>query len=484
MVTYTDQTIEGNCASNYTVARSFVATDACGNVSEPVVVFYNFSDNDAPVFLTELENVTYECAQEIVPVAVEASDVCSTIEVTSDVQAISVDECGNGVYEVIYTAIDACGNAASTSYTVTFNDTTAPILEGVPANIIIACDAEIPAPAEVTAFDNCTAFVSVEMTETIVGDMPAEGSIADCNILTPARPAGNPCNYPYDWAMALFNMPAAHRYYQISEGNLVRYPDGSAHVTAVMTNAMNNANGWNVDVWFTGEMEWSSWSSQAFPTSFKADCGGIDANHPEWLYFILQNGEGAELTGFGDYAGSALNLSHAPSNNYFGFQLGNGANNYNGADNGFGGWFTYSGTFICPDYEIVRCWTAFDCSGNEVSACQTISFDGSSSNGNDNQVMPEEPKQVADENAMVLGVFPNPAVENAVFTFTSPVKGRMLLEIYDLAGAKVAEVFNSNVVADTEYRVDVNVQNLARGVYMYRLTNGVDAQMGRLIISK
>jgi hypothetical protein len=346
------------------------------------------------------------------------------------------------------------------------------------------------------------------MTETIVGDMPAEGSIADCNLLTPARPAGNPCNYPYDWAMALFNMPSQHRYYQVDEGNLVRYPDGTAHVTAVLTNAVNSANGFNVDVWFSGEMDWSSWSSQSFPTSFKADCGGEDENHPEWLYFILQNGEGAELTGFGDYAGSALNLSHAPSNNYFGFQLGDGANNYNGADNGFGGWFTYSGTFIvnsatnvqntmvtgagdfafeldcCPDYQIVRCWTAFDCSGNEVSACQTISFEGSTGNGNNNEVMPEEPKQIANDNALVLGVFPNPAVENAVFTFTSPVKGKMLLEIYDLAGAKVVEVFNSTVIADTEYRIDVNVQNLARGVYMYRLTNGVDSEIGRLIISK
>lgn len=507
-VTFTDMIIEGNCPSNYTIARSFVAVDDCGNASDAVTVYYTFSDSDAPTFTTSLEDVTFECAQEIVPVAVEATDNCSSIEITSSIATISSDDCGNGTYEVVYVAVDACGNAATTSYTVTFNDTTAPTLEGVPADVVIACDAEIPAAATVTAFDNCTELVNVSMTETIVGDMPAEGSIADCNLLTPARPAGNPCNYPYDWAMALFNMPSQHRYYQVAEGNLVRYPDGSAHVTAVLTNAVNSANGFNVDVWFSGEMDWSSWSTQSFPTSFKADCGGEDENHPEWLYFILQNGEGAELTGFGDYAGSALNLSHAPSNNYFGFQLGDGANNYNGADNGFGGWFTYSGTFIvnsatnvqntmvtgagdfafeldcCPDYQIVRCWTAFDCSGNEVSACQTISFEGSTGNDNNNEVMPEEPKQIANDNALVLGVFPNPAVENAVFTFTSPVKGKMLLEIYDLAGAKVVEVFNSTVIADTEYRIDVNVQNLARGVYMYRLTNGVDSEIGRLIISK
>ena len=90
-----------------------------------------------------------------------------------------------------------------------------------------------------------------------------------------------------------------------------------------------------MDVWFAGGMDWSQWSSQSFPTGFKADCGGEAINHTAWTYFLMQAGEGAELTGFGAYAGSSLNMVHAPANNYFGFQLGDGANNYNGVDNGF-----------------------------------------------------------------------------------------------------------------------------------------------------
>ena len=83
------------------------------------------------------------------------------------------------------------------------------------------------------------------------------------------------------------------------------------------------------------EWDWSQWRSQSFPTGFKADCGGEAINHTAWTYFLMQVGEGAELTGFGAYAGSSLNRVHAPANNYFGFQLGDGANNYNGVDNGF-----------------------------------------------------------------------------------------------------------------------------------------------------
>jgi hypothetical protein len=174
--------------------------------------------------------------------------------------------------------------------------------------------------------------------------MPEEGSIADCGLNTPIRPIGNPCGYDYDWAMAMFSMPEAHRWYRVVSGNLVQF-EGSAHLVAQLENVQNPGTGWNVDVWFEGGMDWASWSTQGMPTSFKADCGGEDANFASWTYFLLQAGSGAELTGYGAYTGSLLNLVHAPSNHYFGFQLGNGANNYNGADNGFGGWFSYNGIF-------------------------------------------------------------------------------------------------------------------------------------------
>jgi hypothetical protein len=508
-VTFVQDTIAGNCPSNYQIVRTFTATDACGNVSESVSVTYTIVDEVAPQFETELSNVSIECFGEIVPVEVEVSDNCSTFDVNAEVIEIETDDCGYGTFEVLYTATDACGNVNTASYIVFVADTQDPTLSGVPADLVLACDAQIPAPAIVSANDNCNGELNVEFTETYVGDLPAEGSIADCRLLTPALAEGNPCNYPYDWAMALFGMPAAHRYYQVAEGNIARYPNGTAHVTATLVNAANANNGFNVDVWFGNEMDWSEWSSQSFPTSFKADCGGEDANYQDWLYFILQNGDGAELTGFGAYAGSAINLVHAPSNNYFGFQLGDGANNYNGADNGFGGWFTYSGSFIvndiamgqggivtgagdfafeldcCPRYEIVRCWTAYDCAGNVVSACQNISFEGSTitdsiqpNNGN------SEEEVAADKGGITLSVFPNPANENATFTFSSALKGRGKLEVFDVTGAKVAELFNNNIIDNTEYRVDLNVSVLSRGIYTYRITNGIDTEVGRLIVTK
>ncbi len=480
------------------VTRTWTAEDACGNASTATTEYFLY-DNVAPTFDQDLSDVNVECASEIpAPVVVTATDNCSTAEVTVSTEVLESDNCGNQVIAVRYVAVDECGNTAHTAYTIYVLDEVEPTFDNCPTNLVIACDAEIPAAADVTATDNCDQDVDVDFEEFIIGDLPAEGSIADCDLITPVRPANNPCVYPYDWAMALFGMPSAHRWYYVSEGSLVQYPDGSIHLEATMNNVLSPGNGWYVNVWFGSSMDWNEWSSQAFPTSFKADCGGEGANHESWTYLLLQAGEGAELTGFGSYNGSTLNLVHAPANNYFGFQLGDGANNYNAADNAFGGWFSYSGLFqqqavsgagdfaleldCCPDYEIVRQWTATDCSGNTTSCVQHITFEGSTP-----VVQMPTTSDLSDDSDKAVSnvtVSPNPANEKTMFTFTAKNAAKTTLEVFDMTGSKVADVFMGVVESNVEYKVDYNVNHLATGVYTYRLTNGSETEMGRLIISK
>jgi hypothetical protein len=42
----------------------------------------------------------------------------------------------------------------------------------------------------------------------------------------------------------------------------------------------------------------------------------------------------------------------------------------------------------------------------------------------------------------------------------------------------------NQVIAGNEYKVSMDVSNLAAGIYMYRVTNGSVTEMGRMIVAK
>jgi len=452
-----------------------------------------------------------------VPQSVTATDNCGEASVNPTIVPISSDDCGNGLWQVVYWASDECFNSDSLSYFITIDDVTAPELSEYPSDVVIDCGTELPEAPVVTATDNCTELVEVSYTSTCLsGDCPEVGATPACQLKTPVRPADNPCVYPYDWAMALFAMPNAYKWYQLVENSatMTNNGDGTLTITGQLVNAADPSGGFNFSVIFENELDWAGWSSQSFPTGFKGDCGGIGANHEDWIYYLLQNTDGYELTGWGSYAGSQINLTHAPSNNYFGFQYGVGANNYN-AENGFGGWFTYHGTFLvnnepvfsgmaagagdfafeiddfafeidcCIDYDLQRCWTAMDCSGNEVSWCQVISYRDLSEdfNGGDVVDMPvNDDQQIA-----IVNMAPNPTMSQ--ITFASKQDERLSLQVLDMTGRVVADLFNSDVeggVSDVEggvvYKVDFNANALQAGIYMMRLNSKSESDIERIQI--
>jgi hypothetical protein len=506
-IAHNDVIVPGQCPASYTIERTYTATDICGNSSTYTQII-SVSDNTAPLWNESETSFTYECGAGVEVETPVAVDDCSLVAV-SYVDGSTFEYGCTYAFERVWTAVDACGNTSVpfVQY-ISFEDTTEPVLSGCPEDLVLACDDNIPAPVQVSAFDTCDDDVQVYYEQTFIGDAPAEGSVADCNLITPVRPAGNPCGYPADWAMVMFGMTTNNRYYAVDGGSLVQYPDNTIHLTATMRSTTNPANGWTVDVTFSGNMDWETWSSQSFPTSFKDDCGGVGANHPSWHYYLMTPGANAELVGFGDFTGSMVNLTHAPSNNYFGFQLGAGANNYNAADNGFGGWFSYSGVFrasanapltnisgsgdfafeldCCPDYEIVRQWTAVDCSGNSSTCMQTISFSSEveSSNGNEGQNVNFEEASSDEHLENEMGVSPNPTNSHTTFTFKVAKADKTSFEILDMTGKKVADLYSGIADAHEVYTVNYDVRNLAPGVYMFRLINGFDVKIDRLVVGK
>ena len=154
----------------YTIIRTWVASDDCGNTAvhtQNVTVV----DTTAPVVdIAPAAEITVECDEEAPMVNVTFTDACDNSVYVSAISGIAnVTDCGYDVQRS-WTATDDCGNSATVSQVVHFVDTTAPVLVNVPANTSVSCDA-IPAPAQVSATDNCST-ATVSMTQTMTEGCP------------------------------------------------------------------------------------------------------------------------------------------------------------------------------------------------------------------------------------------------------------------------------------------------------------------------
>jgi hypothetical protein len=152
---------------NNTITRTWTATDDCGNTATCTQTI-TVNDNTAPVLSGCPADITIECDESVpAPATVTATDNCDPNPiVTYDGETITPGACPQE-YTITrsWTATDACGNSASCTQTITVEDNTAPELIGCPADVTVECDA-VPAPAEVTATDNCDPNPTVTFTET------------------------------------------------------------------------------------------------------------------------------------------------------------------------------------------------------------------------------------------------------------------------------------------------------------------------------
>jgi large repetitive protein len=503
VVTWADATEAGDCPNNYTIVRTFTATDECGNYST-AVQYITVQDTTAPTFDQTVSDVVVECAADAPGIAeVTATDNCGEVEMSIVSGITLLDECGNYVQYITYYATDACGNTASQSYSITVQDLTAPVLSDMPGNLVLDCEDSVPAAPAISAWDNCEGQVEVSFTEEYFGDVPTPGSIADCTLSTPAN------MFP-QWALWLQGFPVGYRYYLTISANFVEFPDGTAHLTGSVK-ASGNANaGWNIDVWFQDGMDWDTWSNQPFPTSYKDDAGFAGNNYIDWTYYIF-NSSAATLTGWGDLEGSFLTLTHAPANLYYAFQVGVGANDFNG-NYGMGGWFFYSGVHqnaalpafnngvnvngagdfafdadCCPQYTVVRTWTATDCSGNTVTHSQTISFQdlGGQGQGQEPVALPAAPQvDFQGKEIAISKLFPNPTSGLTKVEFTTVNDTRINMAVYDILGNKVAELFEGAVKGGVVNVVDLDGTSLGSGIYLVRMSSLKETTVERLMIQR
>jgi hypothetical protein len=152
-LTFTDVSTPGSCVNEYSVTRTWTATDACGNTSEASQTI-TVEDNTGPVISGVGINASIECPALPVFSTPTSLDACgSSTLIFTDVS--TPGSCVNE-YSVTrtWTATDACGNTSEASQTITVEDNTGPVISVLPAPSIIECPAS-PTFATPTALDAC-----------------------------------------------------------------------------------------------------------------------------------------------------------------------------------------------------------------------------------------------------------------------------------------------------------------------------------------
>ena len=170
--------LDGECEGQYTIVRTFTATDLCGNetvASQTIEVV----DETAPV-MEAMDDLVLDCTDSLSDELPSASDNCSDVVVSVSDEVIAGD-CPQE-YTVVrtFTAMDECGNASTMVQNVTFVDDEAPsVVSGYADNTIYVNNLEgetVPA-ADLAIEDNCDADASWSSSDEVVAESAAAQTI-------------------------------------------------------------------------------------------------------------------------------------------------------------------------------------------------------------------------------------------------------------------------------------------------------------------
>ncbi|PHN08019.1 hypothetical protein, partial [Flavilitoribacter nigricans] len=165
VTSFSETTAAGSCTGEYTLTRTWTATDDCGNIGTATQVI-TVTDNTAPVLAGVPANTTASCDNIPAAASPTATDNCTATPVISLSETTTAGLCtGDYTLTRTWTATDDCGNVGTATQVITVTDNTAPVLAGVPANTTASCD-NIPAAASPTATDNCDGSPNVTLLET------------------------------------------------------------------------------------------------------------------------------------------------------------------------------------------------------------------------------------------------------------------------------------------------------------------------------
>ena len=168
-IEFSDEIIEGDCPSEYTINRFWFAGDSCGNQAEGLQLI---QVGNGAVTIDVPAEMVVNCGDDISPEALgfaTATDsLGQSVEVGYIDEIVPADCAGRYIVLRTWLAADACGNEVDAQQTIIVDDVTGPELT-VPASVTVGCSADVSADALgfATATDACDAAPVVTFSDTI-----------------------------------------------------------------------------------------------------------------------------------------------------------------------------------------------------------------------------------------------------------------------------------------------------------------------------
>ena len=446
-----EESIDSECANQYTITRTWTATDDCGNSTSHTQIV-SVIDETAPM----LSGTPTNNGESL---DVPYDSYCGEVTVPQIADVMATDFCSE---------VSACDTVANQA-----------------ANAAIANALGAGVLGEDGYLDLLTSVTATGMNNPFI----TGGEYTEGLITTPVTMAdGETCdNNPNQHGMRMFNFLGGE-YYVTDAGTMVKDQiDGTATITMTVSNGIGSLE---VEATFGELMNWEEWVATPGLESYKSDCGLGD--HMTWDYAILLDGTitGVEGTAF---EGTELTMSHQPANQYFGFQFGVGANNKN-AKYGFSGWYYYGGTLVIDgeessamgsgdlfgDLDFLQPWeTTFhfcaeDACGNDVTYSYSFVSTGELQDplldGGVEGEQDSEPTILKDL-IEITTLFPNPTATHATLTIEAKEDVSAKVHLYTMDGTLVQQVFDGPLYEGWPTTLELYVNNLESGMYQVRVSS-------------
>ncbi len=151
-ITYNDVIVPGPCPGEYTINRTWTATDSCG-LFDDCVQTINVVDTTPPTFNCDVTPLVLECDQNytaeintwlntaIADLEASSSDNCGVVTAThdwtGDLPALSC--LGSTPVTVTFTVSDDCNNSLLCTSTISIEDTQPPVVNCVVDDLVLEC---------------------------------------------------------------------------------------------------------------------------------------------------------------------------------------------------------------------------------------------------------------------------------------------------------------------------------------------------------